>query len=159
MPAVHAIAGFGRFSFLTGSLAGSYLVRPGQTLLPTVGSSGDHSGSTGRYTTPMRAYELMLIFTSDTEESDVQQALNRLTEQAAEAGATVEKVDKWGLRRFAYEINHKTDGFYVVLELLAPTILEEVDRTLRLADNVVRHKFMRLPLKEAHRRGLAAATA
>ena len=66
---------------------------------------------------------------------------------------------KWGLRRFAYEINHKTDGFYVVVELLAPTILEEVDRTLRLADNVVRHKFMRLPLKEAHRRGLAAATA
>ena len=107
----------------------------------------------------MRAYELMLIFTSDTEESDVQQAINKLTEQATEAGATIEKVDKWGLRRFAYEINHKMDGFYVVVELLAPTILDEVDRTLRLADNVVRHKFMRLPLKEAHKRGLAAATA
>lgn len=107
----------------------------------------------------MRAYELMVIFTSDTEESDVQQAINRLAEQATEAGATVEKIDKWGVRRFAYEINHKTDGFYVVLEILAPTILDEVDRTLRLADNVVRHKFMRLPLKEAHRRGLAAATA
>ena len=107
----------------------------------------------------MRAYELMLIFTSDTEESDVQQAINKLTEQAGEAGASVEKVDKWGVRRFAYEINHKTDGFYVVVELLAPTILDEVDRTLRLADNVIRHKFMRLPLKEAHRRGLAAATA
>ena len=107
----------------------------------------------------MRAYELMVIFTSDTEESDVQQAINRLSEQAAEAGATVEKIDKWGVRRFAYEINHKTDGFYVVLEILAPTILDEVDRTLRLADNVIRHKFMRLPLKEAHRRGLAAATA
>lgn len=107
----------------------------------------------------MRAYELMLIFTSDTEESDVQQAVNKLTEQAAEAGASVQKVDKWGVRRFAFEINHKTDGFYVVIELLAPTILDEVDRTLRLADNVVRHKFMRLPLKEAHRRGLADATA
>jgi small subunit ribosomal protein S6 len=101
----------------------------------------------------------MLIFTSDTEESDVQQVLNRLTEQATDAGATVEKVDKWGVRRFAYEIDHKTDGFYVVIEILAPTILDEVDRTLRLADNVIRHKFMRLPLKEAHRRGLAAATA
>ena len=107
----------------------------------------------------MRAYELMLIFTSDTEESDVQQALNRLAEQAAAAGGTVEKVDKWGVRRFAYEIDHKTDGFYVVLEILAPTIVDEIDRTLRLADNVIRHKFIRLPLKEAHRRGLAAATA
>lgn len=107
----------------------------------------------------MRAYELMLIFTSDTEESDVQQAVNKLTEQAAEAGGSIVKVDKWGVRRFAFEINHKMDGFYVVIELLAPTILDEVDRTLRLADNVVRHKFMRLPLKEAHRRGLADATA
>ena len=107
----------------------------------------------------MRAYELMIIFTSDTEESDVQQALNRLTEQTVEAGGTVEKVDKWGVRRFAYEINHRTDGFYVVVEIVAPTILDEVDRTLRLADNVIRHKFIRLPLKEAHRRGLAAVTA
>jgi small subunit ribosomal protein S6 len=101
----------------------------------------------------------MIIFTSDTEESDVQQALNHLTQQAADAGGTVEKVDKWGVRRFAYEIDHKNDGFYVVVEILSPTILDEADRTLRLADNVIRHKFMRLPLKEAHRRGLAAATA
>jgi len=107
----------------------------------------------------MRAYELMLIFTSDTDESDVQQAVNKLTEQATAAGASVEKVDKWGVRRFAYEIDHKMDGFYVVIELVAPTILDQVDRTLRLADNVVRHKFMRLPLQEAHKRGLAAATA
>lgn len=107
----------------------------------------------------MRAYELMIIFTSDTEESDVQQAINQLTEQATAQGGTVEKIDKWGVRRFAYEINHKMDGFYVVLELLSPQAFEEVDRTLRLADNVVRHKFLRLPLKEAHRRGLAAATA
>ena len=106
----------------------------------------------------MRAYELMIIFTSDTEESDVQQAVNRLTEQAAEAGATVEKVDKWGVRRFAYEIKHRWEGFYVVLEFLAPNSLDEIDRTLRLADDVIRHKFIRLPLPEAHRRGLAGAT-
>ncbi len=107
----------------------------------------------------MRAYELMIIFTSDTEESDVQQAINRLGEQATAAGGSVEKIDKWGVRRFAYEIDHKHDGFYVVLEIVAPTALDEVDRVLRLADNVIRHKFLRLPLKEAHRRGLAAVTA
>jgi small subunit ribosomal protein S6 len=107
----------------------------------------------------MRAYELMIIFTSETEESDVQQAINRLGALAEESGGSLEKIDKWGIRRFAYEIDHKMDGFYVVLEFLAPNILEEADRTLRLADNVIRHKFMRLPLQEAHRRGLAAATA
>lgn len=107
----------------------------------------------------MRAYELMIIYTADTEESVVQTSINRLTELAGEVGGTLEKTDKWGLRRFAYEIQHKNEGFYVVLEFLAPNALEEIDRTLRLADNVIRHKFMRLPLREAHRRGLAGASA
>lgn len=106
----------------------------------------------------MRAYELMIIFTADTEESDVQTAVNRLETLANDQGGTMEKMDKWGVRRFAFEINHKWEGFYVVLEFLSPNALEEVDRTLRLADNVVRHKFIRLPLGEAHKRGLAAAT-
>ena len=107
----------------------------------------------------MRAYELMIIFTSETEESDVQQTINRIEAVATEAGGTIEKIDKWGVRRFAFEIDKKMDGFYVVLEILSPNILEEAERTLRLADNVIRHKFMRLPLTEAHRRGLAGASA
>ncbi len=106
----------------------------------------------------MRAYELMIIFNADTEESAVQTSINRLGELAAEAGGSLEKADKWGVRRFAYEIHHKWEGFYVVLEFLAPNALEEIDRTLRLADDVIRHKFMRLPLNEAHRRGLAGTT-
>ncbi len=106
----------------------------------------------------MRAYELMIIFTADTEESDVQQQVNRLEELAKSVGGSLEKVDKWGVRRFAFEIQKKNEGFYVVLEFLAENALDEIDRTLRLADNVIRHKFIRLPIKEAHLRGLAAAT-
>ena len=107
----------------------------------------------------MRAYELMIIFTADTDESDVQQQVNRLEELAKTAGGSLEKIDKWGVRRFAFEIQKKTEGFYVVLEFIAPNALEEIDRTLRLADEVIRHKFVRLPLKEAHKRGLAAVSA
>ncbi len=100
----------------------------------------------------------MIIFTADTEESDVQQQVNRLEELAKSVGGSLEKVDKWGVRRFAFEIQKKNEGFYVVLEFLAENALDEIDRTLRLADNVIRHKFIRLPIKEAHLRGLAAAT-
>lgn len=107
----------------------------------------------------MRAYELMIIFTADTEESDVQQQINRLEELAKQAGGSLEKIDKWGIRRFAFEIQKKTEGFYVVLDFIAPNALDEIDRTLRLADEVIRHKFVRLPLKEAHKRGLAAVSA
>ncbi len=60
------------------------------------------------------------------------------------------KTDLWGRRRFAYEINHKFEGIYVVLEILteAPN-LDDVERSLRLADEVVRHKLIRLPDREA----------
>ncbi len=107
----------------------------------------------------MRAYELMIIFRAETDESTVQTTINRLGELASNDGGSLEKIDKWGVRRFAFEIQHQWEGFYVVLEFLAPNALSEIDRTLRLADDVIRHKFVRLPLKEAHKRGLAAATA
>ena len=107
----------------------------------------------------MRAYELMIIFKADTDQSVVQTTINRLGELSVEAGGTLEKIDKWGIRRFAFEINHQWEGFYVVLEFVAPNAMSEIDRTLRLADEVIRHKFMRLPVSEAHKRGLAAVSA
>ena len=107
----------------------------------------------------MRAYELMIIFAADTDESSIQTFINKLEKMAGEVEGSLEKLDKWGLRRFAYEINKTREGFYVVLEFLAPNALTELDRTMRLADEVVRHKFIRLPLDEAHRRGLAGASA
>ena len=106
----------------------------------------------------MRAYELMVIFAADTEESAIQTLVNKLESMAKESGGSLEKLDKWGVRRFAYEMKKAHEGFYVVLEFLAPNALTEVDRTLGLADEVIRHKFIRLPLGEAHRRGLAGAS-
>src|SRR3546814_8026374 len=67
----------------------------------------------------------------------------------------VASTDFWGRRTFAYEINHKTEGSYVVYEILAePGALDGVERSLRLADEIVRHKLLRLPDAEAERRGL-----
>jgi small subunit ribosomal protein S6 len=108
----------------------------------------------------MRAYEMMVICDGDLEESAVAGVINQTTAQIESAGGTVAKVDKWGRRRFAYEINHKTEGSYVVFEIEAePGALDGVDRNLRLADEVVRHKIIRLPDSEAHRRGLLGAPA
>ena len=108
----------------------------------------------------MRAYELMVICDGDLDESAVSGVVNEVNAQADAAGATIKSTDKWGRRRFAYEINHKNEGFYVVFEIEAePGALDEVDRTLRLADEIVRHKIIRLPDTEAHRRGLLGAEA
>ena len=106
----------------------------------------------------MRAYEMMVICDGDLDESAVQGVINQTTAQIESAGGTVAKTDKWGRRRFAYEINHKNEGIYVVLEIVteAPN-LDDLDRQLRLADEVVRHKILRLPEKEAAKRGLLGA--
>ncbi len=108
----------------------------------------------------MRAYELMVIFDGDLDESTVAGVINRVTAEVESGGGGIASTDKWGKRRFAYEINHKHEGFYVVFELLAePGALDHLERTLRLADEVVRHKLIRLPDHEAARRGLSTEQA
>ena len=52
----------------------------------------------------------MVIFKADTDESSIQTFVNRLEKMANEADGTLEKLDKWGVRRFAYEINKAREG-------------------------------------------------
>ena len=102
-----------------------------------------------------RVYELMVIFDREVDESTIDGLLNQVTAMIGEAGGTVATTDKWGLRKYAYEINHKDEGYYVVLEIVTEARdLADVDRFLRLADETVRHKAIRLPEAEAIRRGL-----
>ena len=94
----------------------------------------------------MRPYEVMVILEPSLEESAVQAVINRSTEQLQSGGGTVNRVDKWGKRRFAYEIAKKLEGFYVLLDVSSePAPMEELDRNLRLADDVLRHKIVRIP--------------
>lgn len=107
---------------------------------------------------PTRVYELMIIVDQDVEDVVGKAVTARVKEMIEADGGSVPTVDHWGRRRFAYPINHKNEGVYTVLEIVteAPN-LDEVDRFLRLADEVVRHKLFRLPDAEATRRGLLGA--
>ena len=108
----------------------------------------------------MRAYELMIIFDGDVEDTKVNEILANVGRLVEAGGGSVEKTDRWGRRRFAYEINHKWEGIYVVLEIATEgRDLNEVERVLHLADEVVRHKTIRLPETEATRRGLLGEAA
>ena len=106
----------------------------------------------------MRAYELMIIIDTDVDDPGVQQVIGQVTEQIALRSGEIKNVDVWGKRRFAYEIDHKHEGTYVVLEFVAPgTGLDDLERWHRLADPIVRHKLIRLPDSEAAKRGLLTA--
>ena len=102
-----------------------------------------------------RVYELMIIVDMDVDDATNKAVTAKVTELVEADGGTVPTVDNWGRRRFAYQINHKSEGVYTVLEIVTQAAnLDEVDRYLRLADEVVRHKIIRLPDAEATRRGL-----
>ena len=108
----------------------------------------------------MRAYELMVIFESGLDDLAIDDQVKSVAAQIAARGATVASTDRWGRRRFAYEIDHRTEGVYVVWELTSDGAdLEALERSLRLADEVVRHKLVRLPDHEAARRGLLGEQA
>jgi len=85
----------------------------------------------------------MLILPAEADESVVGTAVERITKVVSGAGGEIEKIDRWGRKRFAYEIDKQTEGYYAVVDFKAePETLTEIDRVLRLADEVVRHKVV-----------------
>ena len=97
----------------------------------------------------------MIIIDGDQEDTMVDEVVSTVDTWIQEQSGQVAKTDKWGKRRFAYEINHKNEGHYVVLEMTTGQVdMEPLERTLRLTDEVVRHKLIRLPDHEAQKRGL-----
>ncbi|HEV3264076.1 MAG TPA: 30S ribosomal protein S6 [Acidimicrobiales bacterium] len=108
----------------------------------------------------MRPYEAMVIFDAAADEASVNGVLDRALGALKAKGGTSGRVERWGKRTFAYEVDHKREGYYVVIELTAePPAVADMERILVLADEVIRHKVMRLPDKVAGRRAERAAVA
>lgn len=94
----------------------------------------------------MRPYEVMIILDATVDDATVDAVSERVSTVVTAAEGTVGTIDKWGKRRFAYEINKKTEGYYLLVEFsVEPTAIKELDRQLTLADEVVRHKVVRIP--------------
>jgi small subunit ribosomal protein S6 len=96
----------------------------------------------------------MLILPAEADEALVGTAVDRIAKVVSNDGGAVGNIDRWGRRRFAYEIAKQHDGYYVVVRFSAePSAQTELDRALHLADEVIRHKILVLP------EGLDAANA
>lgn len=100
----------------------------------------------------LRPYEVMIILDAGLEEEAVRSILDRASASLTGAGAEITRTEKWGKRRFAYELDHRWEGYYVLLHTNAePEAVSGLDRLLSLADEVIRHKVIRLPEKVAAR--------
>ncbi|MDH4117946.1 MAG: 30S ribosomal protein S6 [Acidimicrobiia bacterium] len=92
----------------------------------------------------MRTYELMTIHRPALEESDVRDRVTDVEKYLENAGGKVTSTDIWGKRRFAYEIDHLSEGYYTVVTFEAETeAVDGLDRMLSLSDEVLRHKVVR----------------
>jgi small subunit ribosomal protein S6 len=92
----------------------------------------------------MRRYEMMIILDPSLEERTVQPSLDQFLKVVTIAGGTVDKVDVWGRRRLAYDIDKKSEGIYTVIDLVAePDTVKELDRQLNLNEAVMRTKILR----------------
>ena len=82
----------------------------------------------------MRPYEVMAIFEATTDPTVIQGVLDRVLELIRTTGGNPGAIDRWGKRTFAYEVNHKREGYYVVVEFTSdvPTV-DALDRMLEHA--------------------------
>lgn len=108
----------------------------------------------------MRPYEAMVIFDTGADEASVTAVLERALGALRANGGNPGHVERWGRRTFAYELQHKREGYYVIIEFTSdPTALPDMERVFVLADEVLRHKVVRIPDKVAGRRAAAAASS
>jgi small subunit ribosomal protein S6 len=92
----------------------------------------------------MRHYEVMVILDPSLEERTIAPSLDTFLTVVKKDGGTVEKVDIWGKRRLAYEIDKHAEGIYAVIDLQAePASVLELDRQLNLNESVLRTKVLR----------------
>ena len=92
----------------------------------------------------MRHYEVMVILDGSLDERTVQPSLEQFLTVVRSDGGSVEKIEVWGKRRLAYEINKQAEAIYAVVEISAePATVTELDRQLGLNESVLRTKVLR----------------
>ena len=92
----------------------------------------------------MREYKAVIILDPRLEEAASKEALERFTKLVQAKGEVI-KMDSWGRRRLAYEINHLSEGVYHIARFKAdPSLVEELDRLFRLGEEYVRAKVERI---------------
>lgn len=89
------------------------------------------------------SYETIFIIDASLEEDAVKALTEKFTNLISQTG-TLESVDEWGKRRFAYEIDDKTEGYYVLADFTADgDFPKELDRQYRITDGILRTIIIR----------------
>ena len=108
----------------------------------------------------MRIYELGFILKPDLPAHEAQASVEAVSKSLTDGGATIDKVDDWGKRKLAYRVRGFWSGHYVFIQYSvkdAALLTSEVERRLRVADNII--KYMTIRIDEDLKRLKKAKTA
>lgn len=96
----------------------------------------------------MRHYEMMVMLSDQLDDDAANALVERIQSSITDAGGTISATDFWGKRPLAYEIGHRNHAYYAVLDFeLEPAALAEIERQLKINDDVVRFKSLRPGLR------------
>src|SRR5579863_6758605 len=99
-----------------------------------------------------RDYELAFILNPEVNEEQTQTILGRVSQVVANHGGQIVKVNQWGRRRLAYPIERHRDGLYVFIDMiLTPETVIELERTLKVSEEVLRHMVKKRDPKEVQK--------
>lgn len=96
----------------------------------------------------MRIYEELYILRPDISEEDADASVEMIRQVVADSGGSVEKVEKWGVRKLAYRLKKQAEGFYILVVFNAKAdAVKEIERRLRVSDNVLKFLTVRIDEK------------
>ncbi|MDO4370921.1 MAG: 30S ribosomal protein S6 [Clostridia bacterium] len=92
----------------------------------------------------MNQYEVMYVIDAALEDSARIELIDRFSDLVKKNGGEIDRVDEWGKRRLAYAINYKTEGYYVLMYIKAPSELpKELERNFQISDKILRSLVIR----------------
>ena len=127
-------------------------------------SSKKHKINTSLIKNIMNHYETVFILTPVLSDAQMKEAVEKFKSVLTKQGATIVNEEAWGLRKLAYPIQHKSTGFYTLIEFDGePTIVKTLETAFRRDEKVLRFLTFRLDKNAAEyaakRRSLKAAKA
>ena len=97
----------------------------------------------------MRKYEIIFIIKS-LEEDATNAVIEKFEKLIAANGGKIDKEDRWGKKRLAYEIKKEAEGFYVIFYVTCePACVNECDRVMKITEEILKHMIVRSDEKEA----------
>jgi small subunit ribosomal protein S6 len=95
----------------------------------------------------LRDYEILYIVRPDVEEADLPDVTKRVETLIESLQGTIQNTNVWGKRRLAYEVDHLTEGHYVLTDFqIEPLRVPEMEATLKISESVFRHLIVRKPV-------------